>query len=290
MPVKEAMFYEKLDQGRVRCFLCPHNCRFGIGGRGICGVRQNREGTLYSLNYGEISSIGMDPIEKKPLYRFHPGSSILSIGSIGCNLKCPFCQNHTIARVKPEEVHTYPAESRQIVDKALSLKQQGNIGIAYTYNEPAIWYEYVYDTAKLARENGLLNVIVTNGFIGSEPLDKLLPLTDAMNIDLKAYRADLYEDFLKGGLKEVKTSIKQAASSCHVEVTTLIIPGFNDAVSEMEEMAEWLASLSPELPLHLSRYFPRYELTDREPTPYETLQTLKQVAQRHLKYVYLGNV
>jgi pyruvate formate lyase activating enzyme len=253
-------------------------------------VRQNREGTLYSLNYGEISSIGVDPIEKKPLYRFQPGSSILSVGSIGCNLKCPFCQNHNIARVKPEEVHTYPAESQQIVAKALSLRQQGNIGIAYTYNEPTIWYEYVYDTAKLARENGLLNVIVTNGFIGSEALDKLLPLTDAMNIDLKAYREDLYEDFLSGGLKEVKASIKRAADSCHVEVTTLVIPGFNDAVSEIEEMAEWLASLSPELPLHLSRYFPRYELTDREPTPYETLNNLKKAAERHLKYVYLGNV
>ncbi|MDF2655420.1 MAG: pyruvate-formate lyase-activating enzyme, partial [Bacillota bacterium] len=170
------------------------------------------------------------------------------------------------------------------------LRQQGNIGVAYTYNEPAIWYEYVYDTAKLVRENGMLNVIVTNGFIGSEALDKLLPLTDAMNIDLKAYREDLYEDFLKGGLREVKASIKQAAASCHVEVTMLVIPEFNDSVSEMEEMAEWLASLSPELPLHLSRYFPRYELTDREPTPYETLSNLKKAAERHLKYVYLGNV
>lgn len=290
MPEKEAMFYEKLGQSMVRCFLCPHNCMIGSGGRGICGVRQNRAGKLYSLNYGEISSIGVDPIEKKPLYRFHPGSSILSVGSIGCNLKCPFCQNHSIARVKPEEVHTYPAESQQIVAKALSLQQQGNIGIAYTYNEPTIWYEYVYDTAKLARENGLMNVIVNNGFIGSEALDKLLPFTDAMNIDLKAYREDLYEDFLKGGLQEVKISIERAAASCHVEVTTLVIPGFNDAVSEIEEMAEWLASLSPELPLHLSRYFPRFELTDREPTPYETLDYLKKAAERHLKYVYLGNV
>lgn len=289
MPAKEAMFYNKLDQGSVLCFLCPHNCKIGVGGRGLCGVRQNRGRTLYSLNYGEISSIGVDPIEKKPLYRFHPGSYILSVGSIGCNLKCPFCQNHSIARVKPEEVYTQPADSEQLIVKALSLKNQGNIGIAYTFNEPTIWYEYVYDTARLAKENGLLNVLVTNGFIGKEPLEKILPFIDAMNIDLKAYSEEFYCDFVKGRLKEVKATIARASESCHVEVTTLIIPGKNDSVSEIEAMAEWLSTISRELPLHLSRYFPRYEL-NLEPTSLKTLEELKKAAQKHLDYVYIGNV
>ena len=289
MPAKEAMFYKNLDQGSVLCFLCPHNCKIGVGGRGLCGVRQNRGGTLYSLNYGEISSIGVDPIEKKPLYRFHPGSYILSVGSIGCNLKCPFCQNHSIARVKPEEVYTQPADSEQLIVKALSLKNQGNIGIAYTFNEPTIWYEYVYDTARLAKENGLLNVLVTNGFIGKEPLEKILPFIDAMNIDLKAYSEEFYQDFVKGGLAEVKATIARASENCHVEVTTLIIPGKNDSVSEIEAMAEWLSTISRELPLHLSRYFPRYEL-NLEPTSLKTLEELKKAAQKHLDYVYIGNV
>lgn len=287
---KEAMFYEKLDDNKVHCYLCPHNCSIPEEGRGLCGVRRNMNGTLYSLNYGEVSSIGVDPIEKKPLHRFHPGTYILSVGSVGCNLKCPFCQNHSIAQVKPEEIHTHYASSDEIVSKALELKKQGNIGIAYTYNEPSIWYEFVYETAKKANENGLLNVLVTNGYIGKEPLMRLLPYIDAMNIDLKAYNEKFYSELVKGGLKEVKETIKMSAGHCHVEVTTLIIPGWNDSVEEMEEEAGWLASISPEIPLHLSRYFPQYQMTDRPATPVNTLMDLKKAAGRHLKYVYLGNV
>lgn len=286
----EAMFYEKLDNKGVHCYLCPHNCKIPQDGRGLCGVRKNIGGQLYSLNYGEISSIGVDPIEKKPLNRFHPGSDIMSVGSVGCNLKCPFCQNHSIARVKPEEIHTYHASSDDIVAKAVSLKSQGNIGIAYTYNEPSIWYEFVYETAQKAKAKGLLNVLVTNGYISEEPLRELLPFIDAMNIDLKAFNDKFYRELVKGGLNEVKETIRRSAEHCHVEVTTLIIPGWNDSVEEMEEMAQWLASLSPEIPLHLSRYFPKYEMTDRPPTPLDTLQELKRSADRYLKHVYLGNV
>jgi pyruvate formate lyase activating enzyme len=288
--MKEAMFYEKLDGGRVHCYLCPHHCRIPKDGRGLCGVRKNVDGVLFSMNYGEISSIGVDPIEKKPLRRFHPGAAILSVGTVGCNLKCPFCQNHSIARVGPEEVHTYPSSSDEVVSKAVSLKERGNIGIAYTYNEPSVWYEFVYETAKKAKEKGLLNVLVTNGYIGQEPLDQLLPYIDAMNIDLKAYSDRFYRELVKGSLAEVKETIRRSAASCHVEVTTLVIPGWNDSVEEMADMAGWLASLSPEIPLHLSRYFPKYEMTDRPPTPLDSLKELSETARRYLKYVYLGNV
>ena len=287
---KEAMFYEKLKDKRVRCFLCPHNCNIPDGGSGICGVRQNTGGILYSLNYGEIASIAVDPIEKKPLNRFHPGSYILSIGSVGCNLRCPFCQNHRIARVKPQEVSTYHTSSDEIVKKAVSLRSQGNIGIAYTYNEPSIWYEFVYETAKLAKEKELLNILVTNGYIGKEPLKRLLPYIDAMNIDLKAYNGRFYKELVKGGLEEVRETIRGSVKHCHIEITTLVIPGWNDSLEEMEEMAKWLSSLSRDIPLHLSRYFPNYEMTDRPPTPHNTLIELKRIAERHLNYVYLGNV
>jgi len=248
------------------------------------------DGILYSLNYGEVTSIGVDPIEKKPLNRFHPGTDILSIGSVGCNLKCPFCQNHSIARVKPEEIHTYHASSDEIIAKAVALKNEGSIGIAYTYNEPTIWYEFVYETAKKAKEKGLMNVLVTNGYISQEPLKQILPYIDAMNIDLKAFSDQFYNELVKGGLEEVKETIERSTAHCHVEVTTLIIPGWNESVEEMDGMAQWLASLSKDIPLHLSRYFPNYELDDKPPTSLDSLMELKRIANRHLNYVYLGNV
>ena len=287
---KEAMFYEKLDQKKVHCYLCPHNCHIQSEGRGVCGVRKNIDGVLYSLNFGLVSSIAVDPIEKKPLHRFHPGSYILSVGSVGCNFKCPFCQNYGIAQVKPEEVNLQYVTSEDIIEKAVSLKRQGNIGIAYTYNEPSIWYEFVYDTARLAKEKDLLNVLVTNGYVSSEPLEQILPYIDAMNIDLKAFNERFYKDLVKGGLEDVKVTIRKSVEQCHVEVTTLIIPGWNDSVDEMEQETKWLASLSPDIPLHLSRYFPKYEMTDRPPTSVDSLIDLKNVADKYLNYVYLGNV
>ena len=192
--------------------------------------------------------------------------------------------------MKPEEIHTQYAASDDIVKKAIDLKNRGNIGIAYTYNEPSVWYEFVYETASKAKEKGLLNVLVTNGYISPEPLEHLLPYIDAMNIDLKAYNETFYTELVKGGLKEVKETIRRSAGCCHVEVTTLIVPGWNDDNKEMEEQSKWLASLSPEIPLHLSRYFPNYLMTDGPPTPLDQLIELKKAAERHLRYVYLGNV
>ena len=288
--LKEAMYYEKLPDSIVKCVLCPHNCVISPGGIGICGVRKNIEGVLYSMIYEKVSSIAFDPIEKKPLYKFHPGTYILSVGSVGCNFRCPFCQNYSIARTAPDMVETTTIASSQLVSKALSLKDQGNIGIAYTYNEPTIWYEYVYETARLAKEKGLLNVLVTNGFINPEPLENLLPFIDAMNIDLKGYSEGFYKDVVKGRLESVKNTIRMAAVKCHVEVTTLIIPGLNDSVEEMTEMSKWLASISPDIPLHLSRFFPRYMMQDKPMTPMKTLSELESIASEHLNNVYMGNV
>ncbi|MBP1744467.1 MAG: Radical domain protein [Firmicutes bacterium] len=288
--LKEAMYYEKQPDGSTKCVLCPHNCMISPGRTGICGVRKNIGGVLYSLIYEKVSSIAFDPIEKKPLYKFHPGTFILSAGSVGCNFRCPFCQNYSIARAEPEKVETSAITSGQLVSKALSLMEQGNIGIAYTYNEPTIWYEYVYETARLAKEKGLVNVLVTNGFINPEPLENLLPYIDAMNIDLKGYSEGFYRDVVKGRLESVKNTIRLAAGKCHVEVTTLVIPGLNDSPEEMEEMAKWLASVSPDIPLHLSRFFPRYMMQDRPMTPIKTLSELENIASRYLNNVYMGNV
>lgn len=288
--LKEAMYYEKLPDLVTKCGLCPHNCVIRTGITGICGVRKNEGGVLYSLIYEKVSSIAFDPIEKKPLYKFHPGTYILSVGSAGCNFRCPFCQNYSIARTPPDMVDMEKITSRELVEKALSLKDQGNIGIAYTYNEPTIWYEYVYETAKLAKENGLLNVLVTNGFINPEPLENILPFIDAMNIDLKGYSESFYSEIAHGKLESVKNTIQLAARKCHVEVTTLVIPGLNDSHEEMREMAKWLASVSPEIPLHISRFFPRYMMQDKPMTPLKTLSELKDIASEYLNNVYMGNV
>jgi len=288
--LQEAMFYEKLPNAQIHCRLCPHNCIILPKCTGFCGVRENREGTLFSLNYGRVSSLALDPVEKKPLRKFFPGSYLLSVGSVGCNLRCPFCQNYTIARVQLEDTETIFLKSEALVAKAVALKAQGNIGIAYTYNEPTVWYEYVYETAQLARSAGLCNVLVTNGYINREPLMQLLPYIDAMNIDLKAYQEDFYRHIVKGGLEEVKATITLAAKHCHVEVTTLIIPGLNDSVDDITALAQWLAGLSPDVPLHLSRFFPNYEMTDRPATPVETLRALGEVAKGFLNNVYLGNI
>lgn len=288
--MKEAMFYEKGQGDKVHCFLCPHNCVLAQGELGICAVRKNMEGKLYSLNYQQVSAMALDPIEKKPLAHFHPGRNILSVGSVGCNLKCAFCQNHEIACISMAESYTEVCTGEELVEKAVRLKCRGNIGIAYTYNEPSIWYEYVYETAKLAREKGLYNVLVTNGYIGPEALDTLLPYIDAMNIDLKAFREDFYKNIVKGRLKPVMETIARGAKSCHVEVTSLIIPELNDSPEEMEDMCGWLSAIDPGIPLHLSRYFPRYEMTEKKPTDYNTLVQLAHIAGKYLKHVHLGNV
>lgn len=282
-----AMYFQKIEDSKVHCYLCPHNCVIKPDGIGACRARKNIGGELYSLNYGQITSMGLDPIEKKPLYRFHPGSQILSAGTFGCNLKCSFCQNWSIAHENPRSIKATPEELAQ---KALEFTDEGNIGIAYTYNEPSIWYEYVLETSKLAKEKGLANVLVTNGFITKEPLLELLPYIDAMNIDVKAFTASFYYDICKGTLDNVLETVAIAVPKSHVEVTTLVVPGLNDALDEIGSLAKWLASISPEIPLHLTRYFPNYKMQDRPPTPRETLYKARDKALESLKYVYVGNV
>ncbi|MDF2547320.1 MAG: AmmeMemoRadiSam system radical enzyme [Anaerosolibacter sp.] len=281
---KEAMFYRKLDRDYVKCDLCPHDCQIPDGKVGRCRVRKNEEGTLYSLNYGKITSFALDPIEKKPLYHFYPGSRILSIGSFGCNLTCSFCQNWQIAHREPEATYVTP---EQLVQAAQAHKD--HIGIAYTYNEPSIWYEFIYETAPLIHAAGMKNVLVTNGFIKEAPLRKLLPHIDAMNIDLKGFTNDFYKDLCGGALTPVKETIETAFKSCHMEITTLLVSESNDSFEEIEGLAKWIGSISREIPLHLSRYFPAYKM-ELPPTPMNLMKEAETIAKKYLDYVYLGNI
>ncbi|MGN0909567.1 MAG: AmmeMemoRadiSam system radical SAM enzyme [Succinivibrio sp.] len=275
-------------KSRALCDLCPRRCNVAEGRYGICRARRCEGGAVIDANYGCITSLALDPIEKKPLRLFHPGSMILSAGSFGCNLKCPFCQNHEISMAGPD----FPSRKvapPDLVELAKSLEVQGNIGIAFTYNEPLVGYEFVLDTCRLAKEAGLATVLVTNGTLLEEPLLKLLPFVDAANVDLKAFNAAFYK-WIKGDLECVKRFIELAAPRIHLEVTTLVIPSRNDSDDEMDAEAAWLASLSPEIPLHISRFFPRYKCSDLEPTPIDTILRLAAIASRHLKHVFPGNI
>jgi len=272
---------------KIRCGICPQGCELDEGQTGFCRARSARGGEVVCDNYGLLTSIALDPIEKKPLRRFYPGSTILSVGSFGCNLRCPFCQNYEISMCSRERADTVCASPDELVNKALALKSSRNIGIAYTYNEPLIGYEYVRDCAALAHEKGLKNVLVTNGYVNEGPLRALLPHIDAMNIDLKAFTEDFYQT-LHGHIEPVKRTIRIAAAQCHVEVTTLIVPGQNDSPDEMRAEAEWLAGVKEDIPLHISRFFPRYKL-EGNPTPVETVYTLADIARESLRYVYTGN-
>lgn len=271
----------------ISCTLCFHRCKLDEGQAGLCRARANRDGQVVPLNYGRVTALALDPIEKKPLRRFHPGSLVLSAGSFGCNLRCPFCQNAGIAAAGPESpAQNCPPEA--LVQEAVRLRPLGNIGLAYTYNEPLVGYEYVRDCAALAREAHMVNVLVTNGTIEEKPWRALLPSIDAVNIDLKGFTERWYRT-LGGDLETVKRSIALAAGRCHVEVTTLIVPGENDSEDEMRTLSGWLASVGPEIPLHVSRFFPRHRMTDRPPTPVETVYHLADVARERLRYVYTGN-
>lgn len=274
---------------KTECQICPHHCSLKEGQRGLCKARMNISGQITCENYGKLTAIALDPIEKKPLHRFHPGSFILSVGSYGCNLRCLFCQNSEISMKSGEELHTDEVSPEELVEYALKIRNRGNIGIAYTYNEPLVSYEFVRDCAILARERGLRNVVVTNGYICKEPLLALLPFIDAMNIDLKAFTDSFYRK-MRGDLETVKTSTMLASGTCHVEVTTLIIPGENDSDEEMEQLSSWLAEVDDEIPYHISRFFPRFEMKDRGPTPVDRIYHLAGIARKHLKYVYEGNV
>ena len=277
----------------ARCETCFRHCEIPEGGKGFCGGRICVGGEIRAKNYGMITGAALDPIEKKPLRRFHPDSMILSVGSYGCNLRCPFCQNHGISW-SPEAMTVAAARAQQVtpeelVQFALDARGRGNIGLAYTYNEPLIGWEFVRDTAKLAREKGLVNVLVTNGTAELPVLEAVGPLIDAMNIDLKGFTEDYYSRVLGGSLEAVKNFITRAVRFSHVELTTLIVPGENDSEAEMREMTAWIAGLSPEIPLHISRFFPRFHMTDREATDVEEIYRLAEVAREKLMYVYTGN-
>lgn len=274
---------------RVECEICPHHCKIEEGHIGLCKGRMNRGGKIVSENYGKLTAVALDPIEKKPLYHYYPGSKVLSIGSYGCNLNCPFCQNCDISMVGSDEIESAEFVCEELVEKALLLKDRGNIGIAYTYNEPLIGYEFVRDCATLAKEKGLKNVVVTNGYICEEPLKELLPVIDAFNIDLKGFTEEYYHK-LRGDLATVKQSIELASKQCHVEVTTLIVPGENDTEEEMQELSGWLASVNPDIPLHISRFFPRWQMKDKNATPVKQVYRLAEIARKNLRYVHEGNV
>ena len=271
----------------LTCEICPHHCRLEVGSVGRCRARINDGEKIIALNYGKITSIALDPIEKKPLYRFFSGSRILSVGSFGCNLSCPFCQNHEISMADA----TFPTRTlmpAQLVELAVELVPRGNIGVAFTYNEPFIGYEFVRDTSELLKARGLKSVVVTNGTVAPAALKKILPLIDAMNIDLKGFSRKIY-DGLGGDFLTVQRTIELAAQNCHVEVTTLVVPTMNDSADDMDAEAQWIASVSKDIPLHISRFFPRYKVTDIAPTPVKKIYELVDVAKRHLNFVYPGN-
>ncbi|MEN6391513.1 MAG: AmmeMemoRadiSam system radical SAM enzyme [Syntrophomonas sp.] len=286
MPIHEALFYEGLEDQKVRCLLCPHRCRLRPGQIGICRVRSNVDGRLYSRNYAEVASIALDPIEKKPLYHFYPGHNILSIGTVGCNFKCGFCQNYQLAHQDPPTTDVSAAEIARL---AVHSVTDNSIGLAFTYNEPGIWLEYILDVARILKEMELKVVLVSNGFIEEKPLRQLLPLVDAMNIDVKAFSEDFYRRNCKGRLVPVQKCVETAAGQVHVEATTLLIPGENDSEEEMRSLAAWLGSLNRHIPLHLSRYHPAYQFSIA-PTDPTVMVRSRDIAREYLDFVYLGNL
>ena len=286
----ECSYYQRLGEGRVECQLCPHHCKIANGKTGICRSRRNKDDVLVSEVYGKPCSLAIDPIEKKPLYHFHPGTKCLSIACIGCNFRCLNCQNHEISQVSPSEVGHYDLSPQSVVDLCL---EHHCPGIAYTYTEPLTYLEYIVDTARLAHENGLWNILVTAGYVCQEPLADLLPYLDAANIDLKSFSDDIYQKVSGGHLQPVlDTILAMQKAGVWIELTNLIIPGVNDDMTMIRQMCRWIANNGlADNPLHFSRFSPRYKMADIPPTPIYTLKEAKQIAEEEgMKYVYLGNV
>lgn len=284
----------------AKCNVCYRRCEIEEGEYGFCKVRTSRNDMVVPVNYGKVTSIALDPIEKKPLARFMPGSKIISLGSYGCNLRCPFCQNYEISWSEQaysfnERAEYLPPEA--LAELALEYKNRGNVGVAFTYNEPLVCYEYVRDAARLVHENGMVNVLVSNGMASIDVLNEIIPYIDAMNIDLKSFSDSFYKDFIKGDRQMVMDFIEEAVKHCHVELTTLIIPGENDSEDEMRALSKWVSSLKnadgitigQDIPLHISRFFPRFKLMDRDATDVELVYHLADVARENLKFVYTGN-
>lgn len=278
----EAKYY-KVQDSHIECQLCPHYCRILPGKSGLCRGRMNEEGKLWATNYGETTSIALDPIEKKPLYHFYPGAQILSIACNSCNMRCPFCQNWEISQ---DEVNTQYISAEILVRM---LKDHRSMGVAYTYTEPLVWFEYIKDAGKAVRESGGKNVLVTNGLINKDPLLELIPLIDAMNIDLKTMDGAVYKKILKGDLGAVKRTIEVAHTYCHIEITNLIVTGMNDKKTEIDSLIDYVASIDRNIPLHFSRYFPNHEYT-RPPTSVKSIEYAYEKAREKLNYVYIGNL
>lgn len=306
--MKKATLYKKLEKGVAQCLACAWYCKIIQGRVGVCGTRYNQNGELYSLVYGRPTGLAIDPVEKKPLYHFLPGASVLSFGTVGCNFGCLFCQNFDISQINKEAIRGLknPTQLKEkleeVIDKTsiritpqeiVSLAQEKKVsGIAYTYNEPAIFVEFAHDTAKLAHQKGLKNIYVSNGFESQETFEYIKRYLDAINIDLKSFRREFYQKICQAKLAPVLENIKRFfKSGIEIEITTLIIPGQNESEQELKAIAQFLASVSADLPWHISAFYPTYKMADVSPTPYQTLfKAYKFGLQEGLKYVYIGNV
>jgi pyruvate formate lyase activating enzyme len=289
-PEKEALFYQKLENKIAQCQLCPRGCVIAAGRRGFCGVRENQDGTLYTLVYARPVAIHIDPIEKKPLFHFLPSTAAFSIATAGCNLKCKFCQNWEISQARPEEIEYIHIEPQDLLKK---VKASGSPTIAYTYTEPTIFYEYMLEVAQLAKKEGIRNIMHSNGYINEAPLRQLAKYLDAANIDLKGFSDDYYHKLTEGTLEPVLKSLKiLKEEGVHLEITNLVLSGFNDDPDTIRKMCVWIKeNLGPDVPLHFSRFFPMYKLVSLNATPLETLEKARQIAlDCGLKYVYIGNL
>jgi pyruvate formate lyase activating enzyme len=280
----EAKYWEKAEGGAVQCRLCPVQCRLKEGKTGVCMAKKNIGGRLIAVTYGLSTSFNVDPMEKKPLYHFHPGTQILSLGPNACNLGCQFCQNFQISQQLAPTTYVPP---KHVADAALKINNCRSV--AYTYTEPLMWYEYILDAAEAVKKAGLKNVLVTNGYLEPEPFDAILPLIDALNVDIKSMDEDFYKKICKGRLAPILRNVEKTAGKAHIEITNLVIPGLNDSDDNFERLAKYLAGIDPFIPLHFSRYFPMYKLTN-PPTPPETLFRAAEIAKQWLKYVFVGNI
>ncbi|MBN1522414.1 MAG: AmmeMemoRadiSam system radical SAM enzyme [Candidatus Aureabacteria bacterium] len=287
--MKKALFYKEREGGRVQCDLCSHRCVISPGKRGVCGVRENRDGVLYSLVYGKAAARNVDPIEKKPLFHFYPGSKTYSIATVGCNFRCLYCQNWQISQLKDEVIIGEEFAPEDIVEDALSSRCES---IAYTYTEPTIFYEYAFDTAIIAQKKGLKNLFITNGYITEEALREISPYLDTVNIDLKSMSDDFYKKVCSARLKPVLDNITLCYSlGIWVEVTTLVIPGYNDSLEELREIAMFIRSINKSIPWHVSRFFPAYQLNNVSLTPLKRLEEAVKIGREAgLEYVYQGNM
>lgn len=289
-PFVEARYYKKLEGGSVQCLLCPHQCEVSKGDRGECGVRENRNGTFYTLNYGRPCALHVDPVEKKPLFHVLPGSRAFSLATAGCNLNCLFCQNWQISQARPEEIDYKKMSADEIVQRA---KEMDCPLIAYTYSEPTIFFEYMLEIAKKAHDKGLVNTCHSNGYINPEPLAELSEFMDAANIDLKGFNEKYYSEICGGELQPVLRTLKKIKKKgIHLELTNLVVPSKNDQMDGIRNMSKWIKTeLGPDVPLHFSRFYPRYKLRNLPPTPEETLKRARDIAMEEgLYFVYIGNI